>query len=159
MTDTANGRNTAVATPIKLMAIAAKVPHSSLSCRATEVPTAWAVMPRAMPCASGMRTPRRDKSAGPIIAPTTPVINTNTAAKAATPPICSATTRIAGPPGLRLTETDLAARFGVSRTPVRQAIARLESEIAKLHTLLADPDLFAREPVKFRKATEAKLVA
>jgi DNA-binding GntR family transcriptional regulator len=32
------------------------------------------------------------------------------------------------PPGLRLTETDLAARFGVSRTPVRQAIARLESE-------------------------------
>ncbi len=34
-------------------------------------------------------------------------------------------------------------------------IARLESEIAKLHTLLADPDLFAREPVKFRKASEA----
>ena len=30
------------------------------------------------------------------------------------------------PPGLRLTETDLASRFGVSRTPVRQAIARLE---------------------------------
>ena len=34
-------------------------------------------------------------------------------------------------------------------------IARLESEIAKLNTLLADPDLFTREPVKFRKATEA----
>lgn len=32
------------------------------------------------------------------------------------------------PPGMRVTETDLAARFGVSRTPVRQAIARLESE-------------------------------
>lgn len=32
------------------------------------------------------------------------------------------------PPGMRLTETDLAARFGVSRTPVRQAIARLEAE-------------------------------
>lgn len=32
------------------------------------------------------------------------------------------------PPGLRLTETDLAARFGVSRTPVRAAIARLEAE-------------------------------
>jgi DNA-binding GntR family transcriptional regulator len=31
-------------------------------------------------------------------------------------------------PGLRLTETDLAARFGVSRTPVRHAIARLEAE-------------------------------
>jgi ABC transport system ATP-binding/permease protein len=34
-------------------------------------------------------------------------------------------------------------------------IARLEAEIAKLHTLMADPDLFSREPVKFRKATEA----
>jgi ATP-binding cassette subfamily F protein uup len=34
-------------------------------------------------------------------------------------------------------------------------IARLEAEIAKLSELLADPDLFAREPVKFRKATEA----
>lgn len=31
-------------------------------------------------------------------------------------------------PGERLTETDLAGRFGVSRTPVRQAIARLEAE-------------------------------
>ena len=34
-------------------------------------------------------------------------------------------------------------------------IARLEAEIAKLAELLADPDLFTREPVKFRKATEA----
>jgi ATP-binding cassette subfamily F protein uup len=34
-------------------------------------------------------------------------------------------------------------------------IARLESEIGKLNTLLADPGLFTREPVKFRKATEA----
>ncbi|WP_137112372.1 ABC-F family ATP-binding cassette domain-containing protein [Rhodobacter sp. SY28-1] len=34
-------------------------------------------------------------------------------------------------------------------------IARLESEIGKLSQLLADPELFTREPVKFRKATEA----
>lgn len=34
-------------------------------------------------------------------------------------------------------------------------IARLEAEIAKLEGLLADPDLFTREPVKFKKATEA----
>ncbi len=33
-------------------------------------------------------------------------------------------------------------------------IARLEAEIGKLTELLADPDLFTREPVKFRKATE-----
>ena len=34
-------------------------------------------------------------------------------------------------------------------------IARLESEIGKLGALLADPELFTREPVKFRKASEA----
>jgi ATP-binding cassette subfamily F protein uup len=34
-------------------------------------------------------------------------------------------------------------------------IAKLETEISKLSELLADPDLFTREPVKFRKATEA----
>ncbi len=34
-------------------------------------------------------------------------------------------------------------------------IAKLESEIAKLSQLLADADLFTREPVKFRRATEA----
>ncbi len=34
-------------------------------------------------------------------------------------------------------------------------IQRLEAEIAKLSELLADPELFTREPVKFRKATEA----
>lgn len=36
-----------------------------------------------------------------------------------------------------------------------EEIARLETEIGKLEQLLADPELFAREPVKFRKATEA----
>src|SRR6056297_27 len=34
-------------------------------------------------------------------------------------------------------------------------IERLEAEIAKLEELLADPDLYSREPVKFRRATEA----
>jgi ATP-binding cassette subfamily F protein uup len=34
-------------------------------------------------------------------------------------------------------------------------IARLEAEIAKLAALLADAELYAREPVKFRRATEA----
>ena len=34
-------------------------------------------------------------------------------------------------------------------------IARLEAEIAKLTELLADPALFTREPVKFRKASDA----
>jgi ATP-binding cassette subfamily F protein uup len=34
-------------------------------------------------------------------------------------------------------------------------IERLEAEIGKLGELLSDPELFSREPVKFRKATEA----
>lgn len=34
-------------------------------------------------------------------------------------------------------------------------IERLEAEIGKLNQLLSDADLFTREPVKFRKATEA----
>jgi len=34
-------------------------------------------------------------------------------------------------------------------------IDRLTAEIGKLETLLADPDLFTREPVKFQKATDA----
>lgn len=34
-------------------------------------------------------------------------------------------------------------------------IERLEAEIGKLHVLLSDADLFTREPVKFKKATEA----
>lgn len=34
-------------------------------------------------------------------------------------------------------------------------IERLEAEIRKLEELLADPQLFTREPVKFKKATEA----
>ena len=34
-------------------------------------------------------------------------------------------------------------------------IARLEAEIAKLTELMSDPELYAREPVKFAKATEA----
>jgi ATP-binding cassette subfamily F protein uup len=34
-------------------------------------------------------------------------------------------------------------------------IARLEAEIGKLGELLSDPALFTREPVKFRKASEA----
>ncbi len=34
-------------------------------------------------------------------------------------------------------------------------IDRLGAEIAKLEALLADPELFTREPVKFRKATDA----
>lgn len=34
-------------------------------------------------------------------------------------------------------------------------IARLEAEIARLSELMSDPDLYAREPVKFRKAADA----
>ncbi|WP_306005671.1 ABC-F family ATP-binding cassette domain-containing protein [Aquicoccus porphyridii] len=53
-------------------------------------------------------------------------------------------------PGLSFTEKHrLEALPGV--------IERLEAEIAKLEELLAQPDLYTAEPVKFRKATEALL--
>ncbi|MCC5957032.1 MAG: ATP-binding cassette domain-containing protein [Natronohydrobacter sp.] len=54
-----------------------------------------------------------------------------------------------------------AAKSGLSFTESHRLealpaeIARLEAEIAKLADLLSDAELFTREPVKFRKATEA----
>ena len=37
---------------------------------------------------------------------------------------------------------------------LRETVEKLEAEIGKIEGLLADPELFTREPVKFRKATE-----
>ena len=51
-------------------------------------------------------------------------------------------------PGLTYTET-----HRLKELP--KVIERLEAEIAKLEQLMADPELFTREPIKFRKATEA----
>jgi ATP-binding cassette subfamily F protein uup len=54
-----------------------------------------------------------------------------------------------------------AAKSGLSYTEKHRleelpaVIERLEAEIGKLNQLLSDPELFTREPVKFRKATEA----
>ncbi len=50
-------------------------------------------------------------------------------------------------PGLTFTE-----KHRLEELPA--VIERLEAEIAKLGGLLADPELFTREPVKFQKATE-----
>ena len=52
------------------------------------------------------------------------------------------------PKGLSFVESDRLAKLPAE-------IARLEAEIAKLEGLLSDAELFTREPVKFRKATEA----
>ncbi|KPQ07174.1 MAG: REG subfamily DNA binding protein Uup [Rhodobacteraceae bacterium HLUCCA12] len=54
----------------------------------------------------------------------------------------------AGPAGLSFTE-----RHRLETLP--DDIARLEAEIARLGTLLADPDLYSRDPAKFAKASEA----
>ena len=59
-----------------------------------------------------------------------------------------------------LTASKSAAKTGLSFTEKHRLealpdeIARFEAEIAKLSELLADPELFTREPVKFKKATE-----
>ncbi|MGY6410590.1 MAG: ABC-F family ATP-binding cassette domain-containing protein [Alkalilacustris sp.] len=52
------------------------------------------------------------------------------------------------PTGLSFTE-----RHRLETLP--DTIAQLEDEIGRLSDLLADPDLFTREPAKFRKVTEA----
>jgi ABC transport system ATP-binding/permease protein len=58
-------------------------------------------------------------------------------------------------------KTEPARNSGLSFTEKKRLddlpalIERLEGEIGKLTTLLADADLFTREPLKFRKATEA----
>ena len=53
-----------------------------------------------------------------------------------------------GKSGLTFTE-----RHRLEHLPAE--IDQLEAEIAKLEELLSDPELFNREPVKFRKATDA----
>ncbi len=57
--------------------------------------------------------------------------------------------------------TDKPAQSGLSFTEKHRLdalpaiIERLEAEIAKLEQFLMDPDLFTKEPLKFKKATEA----
>ena len=47
------------------------------------------------------------------------------------------------PPGARFTETELAERFGVSRTPIREALQRLETE--RFLTIRAKQGCFVRD--------------
>lgn len=61
------------------------------------------------------------------------------------------------PPGTALSETDLAARLGVSRTPVREAISRLATErlvhvIAQVGTSVAQIDLAEVDDACFIRA-------
>jgi ATP-binding cassette subfamily F protein uup len=65
-------------------------------------------------------------------------------------PVSVAATASKAPPGRSLSFTE---RHRLDALPAE--IDRLTAEIGKLTGLLADADLFAREPVKFRKATEA----
>ncbi|WP_436399431.1 ABC-F family ATP-binding cassette domain-containing protein [Roseobacter sp. S98] len=60
----------------------------------------------------------------------------------------ASTKQITKPQGLSFTE-----KHRLEALPAE--IARLEAEIGKLTELLADPDLYASNPVKFSKATEA----
>jgi ABC transport system ATP-binding/permease protein len=68
---------------------------------------------------------------------------------------------IAAPPKAPSPEPKKAVEGGLSFSERKrldglpQVIERLEAEIAKLSEFLADPNMFAQEPIKFRKATEA----
>ena len=71
------------------------------------------------------------------------------------------TAKLTAKPATPAAKPEAAPKNGLSFTEKKRLddlpdqIAKLESEIAKLATLLADADLFTRDPVKFRKATEA----
>jgi ATP-binding cassette subfamily F protein uup len=77
-----------------------------------------------------------------------PTLEAGAAAKVTARPVATAKPDPSRSNGLSFTE-----RKRLDDLPA--LIARIEAEIDKLATLLADPELFAREPVKFRKATEA----
>lgn len=68
--------------------------------------------------------------------------------KAAVAPASEKTKQKAAAAGLSFTE-----KHRLEELPA--VIERLEAEIAKLEEFLAAPDLFTREPLKFKKATEA----
>ena len=68
--------------------------------------------------------------------------------KAAVAPASEKTKQKASAGGLSFTE-----KHRLEELPA--VIERLEAEIAKLEEFLAAPDLFTREPLKFKKATEA----
>ena len=80
-------------------------------------------------------------------APVTPAKAAPKAAKTGAKPAAPATKEDKSP-GLSFTQ-----KHRLDALP--DEIARLEAEIAKLGTLLADPQLYSREPVKFAKASEA----
>ncbi len=67
----------------------------------------------------------------------------------------------AGKPRREQARTQTRTKGGLSFTETHRLevlpdeISRLEAEIAKLQDLMSDPELYTREPVKFRKATEA----
>ena len=69
--------------------------------------------------------------------------------------------RLAERPAEKAPEPPKAERKGLSFTERKRlddlpaVMARLEAEIAKLTEFLSAPDLFAKEPAKFNKATEA----
>ena len=59
----------------------------------------------------------------------------------------------AAAPGARAPGLSFTQRHRLDALPGE--IERLTAEIGKLEALLADPDLYAREPAKFDKATRA----
>ena len=71
------------------------------------------------------------------------------------PKIKAATAAAAAPAQLQAPKSGLSFTEKHRLEALPDEIARLEAEIAKLTELLGDPELFASNPVKFRKATDA----
>ena len=86
----------------------------------------------------GVKSKEKSKSGGVKSGGTKPAPEARASSKPASKP---------KPAGLSFTE-----QHRLEALPAE--LERLEAEIAKLGELLADPELFTREPVKFAKATE-----
>ena len=105
---------------------------------------------RAIAYAGGWSDMLAQRGASPVGETADGAADETTAGRSARP---SASAAQPDPPRASSRKLSFKQSHRLERLPAE--IARREAEIAKLEDLLSDPDLYAREPVKFAKATEA----
>ena len=134
----------AVASAFRPMAIPAKAPATSLTCRARAVPIPCEAVPMASPRAGQSRMRRRFRSGGPSEAPRTPVNTTRTAVSEGSPPssrlIAMATGAVTDFGAMEMTVTWLPPR----PQTIAAALADAVSEPARLLATMAPAEWRSR---------------